>query len=183
MGLSEDAAEDSKFFGLHVFDGALSVEYSIPTEGTTSYAWRTFGVEKIMDNVAKALTRLTVNQALNPNGTTTVGGKLGITTNVVNVRWEWLILPYALCIAGVIFLAITVISTRRHRSPLWKSSVNALLYHGVYRDAVGDGELATLSEMDAQAAKTRANLTLSGLKQRLVLETHLVRADGVGDVT
>jgi hypothetical protein len=49
----------------------------------------------------------------------------------VRVRWQWIILPAFLELASLVLLVLTIVHSRREDVPIWKSSVLALVYHGV----------------------------------------------------
>ena len=98
---------------------------------------------------------------------------MGAIVTYVEVRWPWLVLPLSLEVGGSAFLLMTICLTRRRKAPRWKSSVGALLYHGIESDDIRDGRLATVTEMDRYAAGTLAELTMSEKYGRLTLETIL----------
>jgi hypothetical protein len=49
----------------------------------------------------------------------------------VRVRWQWIILPAFLELASLVLLVLTIIHSQREDVPIWKSSVLALMYHGM----------------------------------------------------
>ncbi|KAJ9652314.1 hypothetical protein H2198_008402 [Neophaeococcomyces mojaviensis] len=129
------------------------------------------GAEQTTQNIAASLTKL----ALQAN-TTSVLGSLGSPVSYLNVRGTWLILPVMLPISTLLFLIAVMSSSYRSSAPLWKSSVNALIYHGLDHDMDIKSSLHKISQMDAQAASTQAKLAPFGRDDRLVLETSTARS-------
>jgi hypothetical protein len=58
-------------------------------------------------------------------------GKAYAEESYVRVRWQWIALPAFLELASLALLVLMIIPSRRNNVPLWKSSVLALVYHGV----------------------------------------------------
>lgn len=132
------------------------------------------GPANVTTNLARSLTKMLHTPSLNIyqtwmgapdthdgtfNGTRIVTGQVGTTLTLVEVRWIWLILPYSLSLGGIFFLLYTIYMTRRSRSPLWKSSINALFYHGLDKYPETTSDLETISEMDRQATGTWVRLS------------------------
>ena len=140
-------------------------------------SWREFGPKSIMSNLAASLTKLMLSPSTNPNGTTIFTGQAGSLITYVRVSWLWPVLPYSLTLLGFIFLLITIYTTHKSSAPLWKSSINALLYHGLDHDTGIYSAMATIPDMDEQAAATRARLSAFGVNQRLMLETTVMRRE------
>jgi Protein of unknown function (DUF3176) len=140
-------------------------------------SWHEIGPESVMNNLAASLTKLLLSPSTNPNGTTIFTGEVGSLITYVRVSWLWLILPYSLTLFGFIFLLITIYTTHKSSAPLWKSSINALLYHGLNHDTGIYPAMATMPDMDEQAAATRARLSAFGVYQRLMLETTVTRRE------
>jgi hypothetical protein len=61
----------------------------------------------------------------------TVRGDAYAEESYVRVRWQWAILPAFLELASLLLLFLTIVHSRRNDVPIWKSSVLALMYHGV----------------------------------------------------
>ncbi|KAK5937970.1 hypothetical protein PMZ80_009559 [Knufia obscura] len=136
------------------------------------------GAESVIDNVAASLTKILLDPQFNINGSRDVNGELGTVVTLVNVRWEWLILPAALCLGGIAFVSLAILATWRSRAPLWKSSLNALLYHGIKLDeSDGYAPLRTIPDMDRHAAATRAWLDTTS-HDRQILRTSTVKPHG-----
>lgn len=58
-----------------------------------------------------------------------VMGDLGKTVSLINVRWEWMILPCACVFLSAVYLGITILNTSRRRVPLWKNSALPILFN------------------------------------------------------
>jgi hypothetical protein len=61
----------------------------------------------------------------------TVQGVALAEENYFSVRWQWIALPALLELAVLVMSVMTIVQCRREDVPLWKSSVLALIYHGV----------------------------------------------------
>jgi hypothetical protein len=84
------------------------------------------GLEYVMTNVAASFTKAGLMASR-----TTVAGTVRTAEVYVDVEWWWLILPAALVALGTIFWLLTMAINRHQRLRLWKSSVLALLFHGL----------------------------------------------------
>ncbi|KAI1846948.1 hypothetical protein JX266_006823 [Neoarthrinium moseri] len=115
----------------------------------------------IMGSIVSSLNRLYKSKP-----TEAVTGSFTSYQTVVEVRWEWLALPVAIEIMGLVFLLLVV----RGNSgvPVWKGSILAALYHGL-EDAHGEGRPETASEMADFAKRTSIRLTQSERTNGLVL--------------
>ena len=87
----------------------------------------------------------------------------------VEVQWPWLILPGLLLLFGVCVFALTILSSKRHSTPVWKSSVLALIYHGLSGDVVDDFDHSTASKMESRAEITSVRLQMPDGKRDLML--------------
>lgn len=164
-----------------IFDAAgLSPDMNISfTTGDEAYVCRDEGPGYIMSNLAASLNQITLNPNQNLNGTSPVYGRASLPTTLVRVTWPWVILPLGLCLCAIVFFLATVYVSSRAGAPLWKSSINAFFYHGIDFDTGVWTPLATMPEMDAQAADTRARLAPVGITRRLMLETMVARTERV----
>lgn len=93
--------------------------------------WNSTGPETIFERLSASLNLLMVDPPTNPNATSMVYGQNGVFVTYVQVCWPWMTLPYILMVGGTVFLVSTNFRGRRMKAPLWKSSANALLYHGL----------------------------------------------------
>ncbi|KAK0636740.1 hypothetical protein B0T17DRAFT_587800 [Bombardia bombarda] len=85
----------------------------------------------------------------------------------VQIRWEWLVLPFFVQFLSILFVLLVLLGSRQAWDlPLWKSSMVATMYHGLAFQTSGvDDNVATLgtnvqsvSEMEALAKATKAKL-------------------------
>lgn len=127
------------------------------------------GLEPVAERFAASHTDMGLRYM--PNTTEEVRGSMGSAETVVSVRWAWAVLPLALWVGTVVFLAVVAGVTRRWGVPLWKGSTLAYLYHGLEmeRRELSQESLGRTSEMNAAAARTAVALGYSGAKGRLVL--------------
>lgn len=81
-------------------------------------------------------------------------------TTCINLRWPWLALPAALVVTTLAFLVTLIIQTADERSQeAWKSSQEALLWHGLDGPAGDESTyLVTTKEMHQRAKELRAHL-------------------------
>lgn len=153
-------------------ESAVSSIYGTKDE---AFVWQDEGPERVMQNLAASMNRAMLSSSRNPNGTTPIYGQASIPITLVRVTWPWVTLPLGLCVSAIVFFLATVRVSHKAGAPLWKSSVNAFFYHGIDFDSGIWTPLATVPEMDAQAASTRAKLASVGIFERLMLETSVAR--------
>ncbi|KAJ5462478.1 hypothetical protein N7530_010683 [Penicillium desertorum] len=110
------------------------------------------GLEHVISNIANSLNKL----ALNAQGEEVNGTAHDIEVFVV-VQWPWLILPGLLVLSGISFFTLAVLCNKN--ANLWKSSIFALLYHGL--GDVDTNDCATSSSMEKEAADTNVQLRIS----------------------
>ncbi|KAL2839515.1 hypothetical protein BJY01DRAFT_250469 [Aspergillus pseudoustus] len=124
------------------------------------------GLEFVMDNVAASFTKAGLVAS-----TATVAGTVRTAEVYVHVEWWWLILPAALVVLGTVFWLLTMAINRHQRLRLWKSSVLALLFHGL--DSVPQYEeqdrFATASKMDQTAQSLPVKLDISDQRKGFML--------------
>ncbi len=94
------------------------------------------GLESVMSSVAASLTQLT-----HSNNGEQVNGEVLSAQTFVDVRWAWLTLPIVLEVVGIFVLVKTTRLTRRHKAGLWKSSILALLFHGLDRSILDEAPI------------------------------------------
>ncbi|CAG8948572.1 unnamed protein product [Penicillium salamii] len=120
------------------------------------------GLEKTMSNVAQHMNK----EALRQNGSE-VYGKSYITEVFVEVKWLWLILPIILVTSGTLFITMVIFENKKNGTSLWKSSVLAFFYHGLY-DVDSDSMAASAMEKKAEGSVVR--LQASGDHGGLILK-------------
>jgi hypothetical protein len=85
------------------------------------------------------------------------------------VNWTWVALPGSLVTLGAVFLLLTILLTRRQGLTLWKSSLLAVLFHGLLTppsgaDVAEKYEVISDMEQSARAVRVRLrNVEQSGL--------------------
>ncbi|KAL4908708.1 hypothetical protein BDW74DRAFT_173940 [Aspergillus multicolor] len=142
----------------------------------------TVGLEAVVRNVAASFTKagLTARGTTNHTNSTShytaaamVPGTVRTAEVYVSVQWPWLIFPSALVAMAVVFLALTVLVNRRRGLRLWKSSVLALLFHGLeglrWDDEVYSERLLTSSQMDLAAQDVKVKLEVLDRRRGFVL--------------
>lgn len=139
--------------------------------------WVLANPEVALSRLGRSFTKYTLYA--NNNGTQALHGSVGENVTIVQVRWLWLILPYGIAFGGLLFMLGAAYNTYRSKVPLWKSSVNALLYHGIDIDMGYSSSLSTIPEMSEQAAAMTARLAPLSRDGRLVLETNVNSRQGV----
>lgn len=121
-----------------------------------------------MEGLANAITSVIRQHGDTPSAEYAHGIGFGLRT-CINVRWVWLALPLALIVLTVVFLLMTILSTRSWNMT-WKSSPLALLFHGL--DTTSQeryGEMMDLPAMEDTAQKIQAKLALSETGLKFVL--------------
>jgi len=118
-----------------------------------------------MDSVAASLTKMALDSSHE-----TVTGVITTPEIYVHINWGWLVLPALLEIAGLVLLIFTALATRRRKVELWRSSILALLYHGVEEQTLREQEIRTdVAGMERAAKKVAVRLHPSGDDKRIVL--------------
>ncbi|KAJ9613578.1 hypothetical protein H2200_003520 [Cladophialophora chaetospira] len=159
----------SSYNGSLKFSGTVLLEFNMSGDDNVMSSYSTIqnlGFETVMSNIAAALTAMGIKDP----SANDVTGSLGTVETVVHVRWEWLALPAFLVIGATLFLVLTIIVSSRSTTPIWKSSVNALLYHGLEEDLDPHPDLLTVSSMAGMAASASVSLTATKTSPRLVLK-------------
>jgi hypothetical protein len=134
------------------------------------------GLGSVMQSVADSATRSALRAS-----NVTVYGTVASAEVYVRVSWGWILLPTVLVVTGLVFLGSTVIVNRGQGLRLWKSSVLAVLFHGLNGVEMGpggedgerkDGEdrLATVSQMEERAQIMRVKLRTAMRERGLVLD-------------
>ncbi|KAL3468103.1 hypothetical protein BJX64DRAFT_84744 [Aspergillus heterothallicus] len=133
---------------------------------------RTIGLENVIRNIAASYTK----QALMASNST-VQGTIFNPEVYVSVDWLWILLPAAVTALGVVFLAATMFVNWRGGLRLWKTSILAVLYHGLTRFGGDEQEgyvrgarNATVSQMETSAQGVSVRLTAVDEKRGLMLD-------------
>ena len=114
-------------------------------------------ISQVFEGVALAMTQ---EVRRNADGAPKVQGETVEQISVIQVRWEWLILPLINTLGGVVFLILTIRATSRANVPLWKEEILATLLHGLApcAEAQAAAGLATSSSLGEYAKDARARL-------------------------
>ncbi|KAK0658793.1 hypothetical protein DIS24_g4517 [Lasiodiplodia hormozganensis] len=122
-------------------------------------------VAALMGNMTDSLTNLI---RTGPNATVVEGVVLRPET-FISVQWAWLALPIALVLLSAAFLVATLLVSRRHSVPLWKSGLLPYIFHnglaGEWKEeerrAIYEGRVNKRPEMERRARGIGAKLTRS----------------------
>jgi hypothetical protein len=104
------------------------------------------GFEQAMSTIAAALSQSSIEQS-----NFSIPGTVHRVQTVVEVQWVWLILPALVVALADVFFIWTIITNKKSGTSLWKSSVLALLYHGLEKVEPDDGHYITTSRMEKRA--------------------------------
>jgi hypothetical protein len=138
-----------RFFALNAwfsnaFNGTVSQSYDLlrgtiwqldqitASSDLMSVIYNSGNITKTMNNLATSMSNYIRSSSHDLNNTenTAEGKALGMET-YVHVRWAWLTLPVACVLLAFVFLICAILSTKKHGDLAWKSSVLALLFHGL----------------------------------------------------
>jgi hypothetical protein len=104
------------------------------------------GIEQVLCGVANSFTKAGIAAS-----NTTVRGAVYASEVYVSVNWTWVALPGSLVTLGAVFLLLTILLTRRQGLTLWKSSLLAVLFHGLFSPPSGADvveKYEAISDMD-----------------------------------
>ncbi|RDW90853.1 DUF3176 domain-containing protein [Aspergillus mulundensis] len=85
------------------------------------------GLESVMSNIADTY----IKYVLDASNVTVNGDIKGLQVYVF-VHWAWLVLPCGLVVLGAVFLGLTILLNSRQRLRPWRTSVLAVLFHGLH---------------------------------------------------
>lgn len=122
-------------------------------------------VQATMDGLARSVTACWRQGDGTSDNIGPVIGTVWENQTCIRVRWAWISLPAGLLLSTIIFLVLAVLRTKSKETPVWKSSVLAVLFNGVDLRQ-GDGPALGLDEIRAAADKTNVRLaeTKNGLR-------------------
>ncbi|KAL4810344.1 hypothetical protein BDV18DRAFT_156711 [Aspergillus unguis] len=92
-----------------------------------------FGLEATMRKIAASITKSNLK-----GSNTTVDGTVYRAEVYVKVNWPWIVLPIVLMVLGVVFLLCTMLVNKKRGLKLWKTSLLAVLFHGLEDPRLGD---------------------------------------------
>lgn len=119
-------------------------------------------IERITQSMSNSMAQL-------DGDVTLIEGMSGRNISIVRIRWTWLALPILLNFGSIIFLLLVSAFSYNGNVPLWKSSVNALLYHGFEAPPTSQGSLRSVADMNDKASQTTVGLRHSSHLDRLAL--------------
>ncbi|KAL2836887.1 hypothetical protein BJY01DRAFT_251766 [Aspergillus pseudoustus] len=127
------------------------------------------GIEPVISNVVASFTRAGLVASNH-----TVVGTVYSTQVYVSVHWVWLALPAALVVFSALFLTLTIVLNRQQRLKLWKSSVLAVLFHGLLNLGTevggGDYRTKTMDQMQHTAESIQVRLRTVDDEKGLMLD-------------
>ena len=123
------------------------------------------GLEETTQRIASSFTRSAM-----AHSNFTVKGTVFTAKLFVSVNWPLITLPAALIVLSVIFLLSTILTNRRQRLRLWKTSLLAVLFHGLDGWTSVDDRNATVSQMERTAHNLDVELKSPGDGKSLMLE-------------
>ena len=89
-------------------------------------------------------------------------GRAYADESYVQVQWWWIVLPALLQLSTLVLFITTAIHSHRNRVAIWKSSILAIIYHGVEDlDEKKDLAAERLSGMDAIAREDKLQFSQS----------------------
>lgn len=110
-------------------------------------------IPKTMDRIAAALSNRLRDMSIHK-----VYGLSGSMELRVRVSWFWLSLPVLSIIFGTVLLISIIITTRKHKLPIWKTSELALLFHGLDFSTDDTFKTHKASEMEDIASALQVKL-------------------------
>lgn len=153
-----DLAGLNAFFTSSRFSGSIFSGESRPSESTgVGEVMRKADVPTLFAKMAESMT-----DQLRSGYNMTATGLAVESVIFVQVRWEWFSLPLFVVIAAAIQLVYTMVCCRSDPSPLWKSSVVAVLFHelsggGQWKDVVRTN-LESVDQLKTLARRTRVTV-------------------------
>ncbi|KAL4883884.1 hypothetical protein BJY04DRAFT_215776 [Aspergillus karnatakaensis] len=145
--------------------------YSEPSDNPTVNRIISSGLETIMANVAASFTK-----AAHAASSHTVTGTAYVTEVYVSVNWVWFASPAGLVALGILFLILTVFTNRQRGLHFWKSSLLAMLFHGLDElgsenwVACGDRKTMTVDQMEETAQGIQVRLRNVNVHRGLMLD-------------
>lgn len=86
----------------------------------------------------------------------------------IQIEWAWIIVPIATILLSLVFLLLTIRSSRQQRIPAWKSSLLAVLL-GLNSETRNEmGATRGTKEMEAMAERRNVRLEGSGGRWQIV---------------
>lgn len=145
--------------------GAALAAGSPKNAGTESYAPASMQALAGTSSIDMIFSNLAASISANMRGTSdhqlTFSGLGGIYETFIQVHWAWIALPRVCVCLGTIFLILVIWQTSRFSLPIWKSSIFAVLTHGLDDSMMGSMKYETLNSQIEKSTKGMA-VTLGG---------------------
>jgi hypothetical protein len=128
--------------------------------------------DEIANNTRLAVIQLNPVPASPEDWNKPVTGQAFVDTSCIHVRWPWLALPAASFFGTLVFLAILIVKTTFNSEiEVWKSSQNALIWHGLDGSAKFESDtLVAKKDMDRRAKEIKVRLEKQRRSWKLVQE-------------
>jgi hypothetical protein len=99
-----------------------------------------------------------------------INGQVFMDTTCIHVRWPWLALPAAIFLGTLVFLTMLIVKTTSdHELEVWKSSQNALIWHGLDGTAKFESDTPiTKKDMNSRAKMIKVRLEKTRRSWKLV---------------
>ncbi|KAF7509296.1 hypothetical protein GJ744_008190 [Endocarpon pusillum] len=155
----DDFLNGTVFSGTYVYNYQSEIQLqAIFNEGNVTFE----RINETWKNISDAIT-LYMRQNGDTNKSAPARGEAFHTQTCVHIRWLFLLYPAVLVLLAIIFFIVMVFETRHREISRhdWKSSPLALLFHGLDRLSMGNGEYASVtqaSEMERIADHTPVRL-------------------------
>jgi hypothetical protein len=146
--------------GFYADHKAIRYGHSTSTEYNHLYD---IGFENFTANLAKTLT----NSLRNDSWADVIGSTISMLPQV-EVRWFWLALPALLNFVSAVFLALTIWMTRRHKIPLWKTSLVASFFHGLEPELQSEAVDTRVSRMNQESMLLNVQLKQSQVPGKMM---------------
>ena len=119
-------------------------------------------VTQMMADIAESMRNALLNNAL---GNDTVGQRQGTSYSMevfISVRWPWIALPLILVFSSIVLLILVMIQSSKRGTMVWKSSILALLFHGL--EPMDEDEVPThrIAEMSRRAKELNVGIRRNG---------------------
>ncbi|EXJ63428.1 uncharacterized protein A1O5_11477 [Cladophialophora psammophila CBS 110553] len=112
----------------------------------------------MIQNLANSLT----NMIRTSPDSTLVAGEAFRSEAFIKIHWPWISLPAIVVFSSNSLLVIMMIQSHRKRSPIWKSSVLALLFHGLKPGTTNTADEHVTSLWDMELLAERKKVRLDG---------------------
>jgi hypothetical protein len=96
----------------------------------------------------------------------TVAGQAFRNETFIRIQWPWISLPVLVVTSSNGLLLVMMVQTWRKRAPVWKSSILALLFHGIDVNTVDLGNLATRSLSEMELVAERSSVRFNGYNEQ-----------------